>query len=146
MLSRITDSVDIERTLTIGVQKPEGFETATVSANEKTYFGSAPVEDDDEFLFPELEHGTPVRLEGRLTRGNATSNSVGLEYKDHIINCVPETGNIKRYKPALFLTCIVEGTVSRLHKNSVAAEKRPTIIFTNIIPLETDDQIPLFGS
>lgn len=144
MLKQITDAVDVERVLTIGVNVGDHYETATVSAPEKIYFGHDAAANEEEVLFPELEHGTFVRLEGKLTRGNENSNSVGLEYNDHVINCVPETGNIKRYKPALFLRCIVEGTVSRLYKQSEIAEKRPTIIISNITPLESDDQIELF--
>lgn len=145
MLKQVTDAVDVERVLTIGVNKGDHYETTTVSASEKVYFGHEDAANEEEFLFPELEHGDFVRLEGRLIRGNENSNSVGLEYNGHIINCVPEVGNIKRYKPALFLRCVVEGTVSRLFKQTTLAEKRPTLILSGVTPLETDDQTELFG-
>ncbi len=145
LLMKMTSVIEDERVLTIGAEKNGRFEETTVTAAEKVYFGHEAAANEEDLLFPELEHGAAVRLEGHLTRGNEDSNSVGLKYKGHILNCVPESGNIKRYKPALFLTCIVEGTISRLYKQSTVAEKKPTIIFSSITPIETDDQIGLFG-
>lgn len=146
MLKRITSAVEVDRTLTIAVRTSDGYETTTVEALEKEYFGHDLAANEEEFLFPELHHGDYVQLEGRLTRGNENSNSVGLEYQGHILNCVPEAGNIKQYKPALFLRCIVNGTVSRLYKQHTFAERRPTIVFSSITPLESDDeQFGLFG-
>jgi hypothetical protein len=144
MFKKFTNAINAGRSLTIGVNKESRYETSTITEEEKGYFGHEVDDDNGEFLFPELEHGDHVRLEGHLTRGNENSNSVGLEYKGHVLNCVPESGSIRRYKPALFLHCIVEGTVSRLFKQSNFAERRPTIIFTSITPLESDEQIELF--
>jgi hypothetical protein len=144
MFKKFTNAINAGRSLTIGVNKESRYETSTITEEEKGYFGHEVDDDNGEFLFPELEHGDHVRLEGHLTRGNENSNSVGLEYKGHVLNCVPESGSIRRYKPALFLHCIVEGVVSRLFKQSNFAERRPTIIFTSITPLESDEQIELF--
>lgn len=145
LLKRLTQPVQEDRTLAIGVRTDDGFDETEVTALDKDYFGHEKAANEDDFLFPELEHGAYVHLEGRLTRGNENTNSVGLEYNGHILNCIPETGNIKNYKPALFLRCIVEGTVSRLTRQHTAAERRPTIIFQRIIPLEDDSQHELFG-
>jgi hypothetical protein len=146
MLKRISSTVREGRSLEIGVRNGDGgnFEATTITVEEKSFFGHQPAANDDgEFLFPELEHGDEVRLEGRLTRGNENANSLGLEYHGHVLNCVPGVGNIKKYKPALFLHCVVEGTVSRLYKQSHVAERRPTIIVYDITPLESDDQLTL---
>lgn len=146
LLLKVTSVIEEERILTIGSMNIDGvFEETTITASEKIYFGHEDAANEEEMLFPELEHGMAVRLEGHLTRGNEEQNSVGLKYEGHILHCIPETGNIKRYKPALFLTCVVEGTVSRLSKQSAIAEKKPTIIFSSITPLETDEQFGLFG-
>ena len=101
-----------------------------------------------DLLFPELAHGDQVRLEGRLTRGNASSNSIGLAYGGHVLNCVPERGHIALFKEALFLRCVVEGSISRLgpNKSRAVQEKRPTIVVKRIEPLETKIQLSLFGS
>lgn len=146
MLKRISATVRVGRSLEVGVRSSEkgGFESTSITAEEKQFFGhQAAANDDSELLFPELQHGDEVRLEGRLTRGNENANSLGLEYQGHVLNCVPGVGNIKKYKPALFLHCIVEGTVSRLYKQSHIAERRPTIIISDVTPLESDDQLTL---
>lgn len=146
MLKRISATVREGRSLEVGVRSEDGghFEATTITVEEKSFFGHQPAANDDgEFLFPELEHGDTVRLEGKLTRGNENANSLGLEYHGHVLNCVPGIGNIKKYKHALFLHCVVEGTVSRLYKQSHIAERRPTIIISDITPLESDDQLTL---
>lgn len=146
LLKRLTQPVEPERTLAIGIRSGAGFEETEVTAFDKEYFGhEVAANDDDDFLFPELEHGALVQLEGRLTRGNENTNSLGLEYQGHILNCIPEVGSIKNYKPALFLRCVVEGTVSRLTRQHTFAERRPTIIFNRITALEEDSQHELFG-
>jgi len=146
LMKRLTQPVETDRTLAVGVRTSEGFEEAEVTALDKEYFGHEVAANEDDLLFPEMEHGQHVRLEGRLTRGNANTNTVGLEYEGHVLNCVPEAGSIKNYKPALFLRCVVEGVVSRLTKQTTFAERKPTIVFSRIIPLEADDQGELFGS
>lgn len=143
IVSKITSVVAQDRSLSIGVRLNNEFEEVTVNVEEKTYFSSNEIEFDEEYLFPELKHGDIVKLEGKLTRGNESSNSIGFEYENHILNCIPESGSIRRYKPALFLRCIVQGTITRMSKQRMVSEKRPTIIIQNIIPLEEDDQYNL---
>lgn len=145
LVRRITVVIRSERTLSIGIKNGYKFDEVTVSESEKELFnGVQPMEDDEELLFPELEHGRPVKLEGKLIRGNEAANSMGLEYKGHVLNCIPNAGNVRRFKSALFLRCIVEGVVTRLAKQHTIAEKRPTIILHKVTPLEHDDQHALF--
>lgn len=142
IIRKMAEVVEKERSLTVGVFDGGVLVQEKITIREKRIFVmDADDEVDDEFLFPELEQGMIVKLEGRLTRGNAETNSVGLDYKGHILNCVPETGSVVQYKSALFLRCIVEGAVTRLNKTHVVAERRPTIIFQRITPLENDSQI-----
>ena len=145
MLKRISSAVREGCSLEVGSLTEDGhLETTTITVADKSLFGHLPASNDDGgILFPELEHGDAVRLAGRLIRGNENANSLGLEYNGHVLNCVPESGNIKKYKPALFLPCIVEGRISRLHKQPNAAERRPTVIVSDVIPLHPDDQLPL---
>lgn len=144
VVSKITSVVAQERSLSIGFLQDNQFEEVTVNIDEKNYFVSNETDIDEEYLFPELKHGDIVKLEGKLTRGNESSNSIGFEYESHILNCIPENGSIRRYKPALFLRCIVHGTITRMSKQRMVSEKRPTIIIQNIIPLEEDDRYNLF--
>lgn len=144
LIARLTTAIASERTLAIGVRRGSDYEEVSVSIDEKRYFSGEIEIELDEILFPELMHGEGVRLEGKLTRGNESSNSVGFEYQGHILNCVPEEGSIRRFKPALFLHCVVDATVSRLSKNKMVAERRPTLIVRRITPLESDDTPDLF--
>lgn len=146
ILKKMAQVVEKERSLIVAVFDDGVVLEEKITIREKRIFVmNADEEVDDEFLFPELEQGMLVTLEGRLTRGNAETNSVGLNYKSHILNCVPEAGSVVQYKPALFLRCVVEGTVTRWHKNYLVAERKPTIIFKQITQLESDSQESLFS-
>ena len=139
---KMAEVIEKERSLIVGVFDGGVLVQEKITIREKRIFVmDTDDEVDEEFLFPELEQGMIVKLEGRLTRGNAETNSVGLDYKGHILNCVPETGSVVQYKSALFLRCIVEGAVTRLNKTHVVAERKPTIIFKRITPLENDSQL-----
>lgn len=144
LISRMTSVVRAERRLSIGVRHDGDIEEVQINETEMHFFSEEAVAEQEEFLFPDLEHGTQVRLEGRLIRGNEAANSIGLEYQGHVLNCVPEQGNIRRYKKALFLKCVVEGTITRLTKQRMVAEKRPTIIVAKVTPLEEENQHDLF--
>lgn len=145
LIAKMTSVVRTERSLSIGVRVNGEYEEVEVNETEAQLFtGEIMEEEEDEFLFSELEHGKQVKLEGRLIRGNETSNSVGFVYKGHSLNCIPEQGNIRRFKRALFTRCIVEGTISRLTKQRFVADKRPTIILSKVTPLEDDSQSEMF--
>lgn len=109
-----------------------------VNFNERSIFYIP--EEDTEVLFPELEHGQSVTLEGVATRGNENTNSIGFRYKDHIINCIPMEGSIVRFKSALFLKCRIIGKISREDDAGQIILKKPKIIFDNIVPLEDEPQ------
>ena len=144
LLSKISEIVESERILTIGIIKPTEVEEENIIGNEKYIFYDKE-EDDDYFLFPELTHGKKIELEGDITRGNEPANSIGFRYKDHILTCYPEKGSIVNYKNALFLKCKIIGAINRLDKFGKITEKRPKIVFSEILPLENDDSnLPLF--
>lgn len=138
LLIRMTAVIRNDRSLAIGVVDRGSVSEVIIVDDEKALFDDAQEEEPEDVLFPELEHGKQVRLEGRLIRGNQASNSVGLEYLGHVLNCVPEQGSIRRFKPALFLRCIVDGLVTRHAKNRFVADRRPTVIIKNVQPLEHD--------
>lgn len=148
LLVRLTAVVRKNRTLSIGVVAPTcPPEEVVIDEYDKTYFeqpGGEEVEFDT--LFPELFHGAEAQLIGKLIRGNESSNTVGLEYEGHVINCVPAIGSVRQYKHALFLRCRVEGLVNRHTKHRFVADKRPTLIVSSVIPLESDGQLGLFNS
>lgn len=145
LLVRMTSVVRKERVLSIGLAHDSPEDEVTVLEADKPLF--EPPSDDEleeDFLFPELIHGNQATLEGRLIRGNEASNTVGLEYQGHVINCVPAHGSVRQYKPALFLRCRVTGRVNRLAKSRFVADRRPTLIVEKVVPLEKDAQTKLF--
>jgi hypothetical protein len=140
-INKLVVSVRLGRVLSVGLTDGD---VVTIEAPDKLLFMEDIPEEEDDYLFPELENGAKVKLEGRLIRGNEAANSVGLEYMGHILNCHPEHGNIRQYKAALFLQCVVEGYVTRFTKQRFVADKRPTILIEKVVPLETDEQYSLF--
>ena len=146
LLVKMTSVVRTDRVLTIGVIKDTQIEEVMIVEEEKSLFDDADDEElQEDILFPELSHGATVSLEGRLIRGSEASNSIGLEYMGHVINCVSAHGSVRQYKPALFLRCKVEGQITRHSKNRFVADRRPTLIAEKVVPLEADTQLHLFG-
>jgi len=146
LLVRMTSVVRRDRVLTIGLAGKGPPDEVTIVEDEKPLFDNHDDEEiEEDVLFPELVHGTEARLVGRLIRGSEASNSVGLEYQGHVVNCVPAAGSVRQYKAALFLRCQVEGRVTRHSKSRFVADRRPTIIVSKVVPLEKDGQLGLFG-
>lgn len=146
LLIRMTSVIRTERVLSIGIARSEKIDEVHVNEEDKPLFDDTRDEEEDEdILLPELVHGQDARLEGRLIRGNEASNTAGLEYQGHVINCVPAHGSVRQYKAALFLRCKVEGRITRHAKSRFVADRRPTLIVEKVVPLETDPQLGLFG-
>lgn len=95
---------------------------------------------EDAFLFPELRHGDDVELEGLITRGNQSTNSIGFQYQGHILNCVPETGSVRRFKAAIFLHCKLVATINRHVASLTRIDNRPTLIIRQVVQLEDDQR------
>ena len=143
-IAQIVAVVEIDRELVIDATHEHTTISEKITIQEKNIFIPDEKESsDEESLFPELKHGNEIELEGIFTRGNKETNFLGLNYNGHILNCIPDTGSIVRYKHALFLRCQVKGRIARLNKQGVA-EKKPTIIVHSVTPLEHDVQGNLF--
>lgn len=138
LLKKITEVVEEERSLSVGIYDGNAVIEETVTRRHRQIFTNE-VEEQGEVLFPELEHGQTVILEGELTRGNEMSNTVGIGYEGHILTGIPEVGSIVRFKPSLFLRCKIYGRVSREDEKGRLDARRPRIIFTRIETLESDD-------
>ncbi len=148
LLDRLTKQIEVNKELEIDfseINKGDKDDTGTpakIGINQKPLFYEEKEEDD--VLFPELIHGQYVELEGRLTRGNEKSNTLGFEYEGHILTCLPYEGSIKSEKQTLFTNCIVKGYVDRIAKDGSFKEKRPRIRYLEIVDNE-DEQIDLFN-
>jgi hypothetical protein len=133
LLKRIAMIVEEDRTLTIGVFEDTQLSEEQLSRQYREIFTREEPEDD--ILFPELKHGQKVQLTGDITRGNETTNSLGIRYKDHILTMHPESGSVVKYKPSLFLPARVSGTITRFDENGKPTAKRPRIIVSRIAPI-----------
>lgn len=133
ILYKIASIVTLERRLDIVVRLDNHDETESVEYQHKDIF--CPV---DSVLFPELEHGKEVTLDGIVTRGNENANSIGFQYNGHILTCFPSDGSIVRFKPALFLFSRINGTVTRSDKFGNPIELRPKIIVSSVTPIEQE--------
>ncbi len=141
IMKKIVTPVAKGRELKVGVRdESNGFRTVKVNVDDVSVFLDEEIADDEDILFPELEHGDTVILEGLITRGNQETNTIGFLFQNHILNCIPGTGSIKRYKPAMFLHCRIHATVNRHVASLGQPDKRPTLIVDAIEPLETDHQ------
>lgn len=136
ILSDMASLVEPGRQLRFVVRVDENLEVESINTDEKSIF-YVPEEDTD-ILFPELEHGQVVSLEGVVTRGNENTNSIGLRYQDHILNCIPREGSIVRFKGALFLKCRITGSISRADESGMVNQKKPRVIIDTVEPLEPE--------
>ncbi len=137
--------IEKERILEIGYFHEGKEEKIVITENEKNIFYS---EEEGEILFPELKHDQHVELEGRITKGNEKTNTIGFEYLDHVLTSRPQKGNIVDYKNRIlsqqknhiFPKVKIVGKIDRIDVNGEFKEKRPRIIFSDIIPAETENK------
>ncbi|WP_339724323.1 hypothetical protein [Maribacter stanieri] len=148
LLDKLTKQIEEERELEIDFNEQfkgdldDTGEPAKISYGQKQLFYEE--KEDDEILFPELKHGMYVELEGHLTRGNEKTNTLGFEYQNHILTCIPYEGSIRSEKQTLFSNCTIKGYVDRLSKDGTFKEKRPIIRYMEIE--NNDEEKPsLFG-
>ncbi len=141
LLKKLCELVEDERALSIGVIDGDSVEEEVVTRKYRQVF-TREVDLVDDTVLPELVHEQNVIIEAEVTRGNETSNTIGIRYSGHIITGHPEHGSIVKFKPSLFLLCKVYGQVFR-----DADSKRPRILVSRIEPLESDsDKGDLFES
>ena len=144
IFSKLTKIIEEERELVVGIYEDNIVEEETITNKYKCIFVK-PDNEDDELVLPELKHGEYVEIQGRTTRGNEKSNTIGFFYRDHVITCYPRDGNIKKYKLNLFNDCLLKGIVSRLDKAGNINEKRPRIEIIRLENIESENKIkPLF--
>lgn len=141
IFNKLARIVEEERELIFGVYDQGQTLQEKITYTYKGIFSKT--DEEDEIVLPELKHGIYVELEGRITRGNEKSNTIGFLYQGHIVTCYPEKGNIKRHRSKLFSNCLIKGFVDRMDKDGNINEKRPRIKFIDAINLE-QPEITLF--
>jgi hypothetical protein len=144
LLVDLSQLVEEHRSLLVGVYEKGDLIEESVTKKDRRIFTQEEEELTD-VLFPELDHGQKVVLEGEVTRGNKGANSIGFKYEGHILSCYPQSGSIVTFKHCLFLECRISGNISRLEENGGLGARRPKILFTDIIPVENErDDLSLF--
>ncbi|WP_288368330.1 hypothetical protein [uncultured Alcanivorax sp.] len=144
ILESVANNIADGRDLVIGSVEDGMLDEVTIDSSEKHIFCQEE-EEKDEILFPELEHGADVVLEGEITRENKTSNSMGFKYNDHILTSYPEIGSIVQYKNLIFSECRLYGRVSRLDEKGRLNAKRPKLIFRHLEELRGEENYDLFN-
>jgi len=151
IFSKNAKIIDNDRVLELGVFDAGKEEKVTLSIKEKYYYYSESEESG--VVLPELIEGELVELEGYITKGNEKANTLGFEYKGHILSCVPEVGTITEYKSGIisrkdnriFPKVKIKGRVDRTSVKGEFKEIKPRIIFSKIVLLEEiDSNLKLF--
>jgi hypothetical protein len=149
LFARLALVIQEKRELTIGfndrmpVDKDDAPGSVTITYEQKFVFGR--FEDEDVVLFPHLVHDQYVELEGHVTRGNESSNTIGFQFDGHILTCYPAQGNIKRYKGLLFTNSTIKGFIDRTTEDGAINSKRPQIRFVDLIEVPSDTPPDLFS-
>src|SRR5690554_1136310 len=144
VLENIASNITDGRSLVIGSIVDDTLDEVTIENSEKHIF-CHDEEEEDEILFPELEHGAEVVLEGEITRENKTSNSMGFKYSDHILTSYLEIGSIVQYKHLIFSEVRLYGRVSRLDEKGQLNARRPKLIFRHLEEIRGDETYDLFN-
>lgn len=145
LFSKNAGIIEQERVLEFGVFENGVEEKVMITEKEKSIFYTKG--DEEDILFPELAHGQNVELEGSITRGNEKTNTIGFEYKEHILTCKPKNGNIATFKNKIisqlenhfFPPVKIVGVIDRTDENHLFKNPRPQVIFDNIISLEISE-------
>lgn len=152
LFSKAASVIESGRELEIGLYENKHKVVARVIKEEKVIFDIS-ADDTNGIVLPELEHEQYVELEGEITRCTANTNTIGFYYKGHTLTCKPESGRISDFKsriisPAneeIFRNVLIKGTVVRKSTEGEFKEKKPHIVFTEIIPLNKTKQPLLFS-
>lgn len=142
ILSKAAQVIEEERSLAIEI-RIGGISTAVkITKKEKSIF-THKEEDETDIQFPELTHGLKVAIEGFVTRENGRTKTLGFLYDNHIITCIPASGEILPYKRHLFMTCRMHGVISRSDETGQPNARKPKIIFTDLEVLSDKEQLDL---
>ncbi len=146
LLGKCASVIDQGRELEIGsFENNKIVDPVRVSPEERSIFYREKDEESD-VLFPELEHGRPVELEGEITRATESENTLGFRYQGHILFCKPEQGEkiasfkqriISQQENHIFPKVKIVGVVDRKDKNDEFKAHKPCIVFSDIQRIET---------
>ena len=145
LLSKAASVIEEGREMEIGVKEESGVVRTQVTIQEKWLFSNEKNESDD-IVLPELVDGQRVELEGEVTRCAETANTIGFCYNGHVLTCKPQSGSILPFKQRIisktddhiFTPVKMRGLVVREAVDGHFKDKKPHIVFDDIVPVEND--------
>jgi len=146
MLSDLVSAIEKDQSLSIAVVDNNGKSSEEkITYDDRLSFVYENQSKEHDLILPELVHGETVIIEGVISKGNKNTNTIGIEYKGHVLTCMPMKGSIVKYKDCLYEKCQIEGTVSRVSDPMITDAPRPKIRFTRLTLTDRpeDNQIGL---
>lgn len=145
LFSKNAGVIEADRTLELGVFDGEIVEKVCISEKQKSIYYTKNDDSDSGVVLPELKHGQFVELEGVITRVTESTNTIGFDYQGHTLTCKPEEKRLASFKDKIISkkddhvlpNIKIIGRVDRNAENGEFKEKRPQIIFSNIVTLES---------
>ena len=145
LLSKSTKIIDEWRTLEIWLKRNSSFEKVEIENQEKHYFYKE--EPDDIVILPELIHWEFRVLEWEITRTTESTNTIWFRYNWHTLICKPYTWWIATFKNSIisnndahfFSRVKIKWYIDRMWIEWEFKEKKPSILFTEIVRSENDD-------
>lgn len=149
LFSKNASIVQSDRILELGVFDEGSVESVFISEKQKNIYYTKSDEADNNVVLPELKNGQFVELEGKISRVTESTNTIGFDYQGHTLTCRPEENKLALYKDRIISK--VDGHVlpkikiiGRVDRNSESGqfkEKRPQIIFSNIVVLDETNEV-----
>lgn len=146
LFEKCASVIEEGRELEIGsFEEGKVVDSVRVFASEKRIFFCEADEESD-VLFPELEHGMPVELDGEITRATESENTLGFRYQGHVLFCKPEHGAkiasfkqriISQQDDHIFPKVRIIGVIDRKDKDDEFKAHKPCIVFSAIQRIET---------
>lgn len=138
LFSDVAYPVIHDRSLHVGYVELGKTVDQSINSSDRSIFHVDELEHEE--LFPELEHEMQVELTGRVTRGNQKTNTIGFEYKNHILTCEPINSYVTNFINAHYKQATMRGVVSR--KNTDGEDTgRPRIYFTHLYPATPNESL-----
>lgn len=142
IFDNVSEAINEDVSLSIGVKTDDGkIERERVTYTDRPYFYTSK-DVEPEVLFPEFKDGELVELEGDITRNNDRRNTIGFEYRGHILTCEPHENQpltkfknqmISKSEDRFYASVVMQGYIDR----SEGTGNRPKIKFTKITPKES---------
>jgi len=146
LFGKCTGIIEEGRELEIGsFENNEVVDPVRIFPEERSIFYREK-EEEQEVVFPELEHGMPIEVDGEITRVTESTNTLGFRYQGHVLFCKPSDNKpiasfkqkiISRQDDHIFPKVRLVGVVDREDVYGNFKAHKPGIVFSDIQRLES---------